>query len=101
MEPLHSRYAGDPEMSGIISAFVTALLERSNELAVAMADSDVERLATLAHKLKGCAGGYGFDPISEVAASLEEETLAAEANLSTVRERVESLIELCCAARKD
>jgi HPt (histidine-containing phosphotransfer) domain-containing protein len=88
-------------MSGIISQFVTALLERSEEFATAMADADINRLATLSHNLKGCAGGYGFDSISQAAALLEHETLAVEADYSSVREHVEALIELCNAAHKD
>ncbi len=66
-----------------------------------MATQDIDRLSTLAHNLKGCAGGYGFDSISQAAAQLEQETLAVEADVSNVRERVESLIELCSAVHQD
>lgn len=101
MEPIYSRFAGDPQMSEIISQFATGLLDRSQQMAVAMASQDIGRLSMLAHNLKGCAGGYGFDSISEAAANLEQETLAVEADLSNIRERVESLIDLCSAVPKD
>ena len=101
MEPIYSRFAGDPLMSGIISQFVTALIVRSHEFASAMASEDMDRLSMLSHNLKGCAGGYGFDSISQAATLLEQETLAIEADLSSVRERVETVIELCNAAHKD
>ena len=100
MEPIYSRFSSDPRMSEIISQFATALLDRSQEMAVAMASEDIDRLSRLAHNLKGSAGGYGFDSISEAAAELEQETLAVEADVSNVQERVESLIELCSAVHQ-
>ena len=59
--------------------------ERSEQFDAAMEEVDLERLASMAHQLKGTAGGYGYDSIGLAAAALEQETVAIEADLSSVR----------------
>lgn len=88
-------------MSRIIGQFVEALIHRNEEFMAAITSADFDRLALLSHNLKGCAGGYGFDSISSAAAAVEQEAMSAEADINTVRERVEDLISLCKAAHKD
>ena len=95
---IRSRYADDPLMGQIVQRFSMALGERSTQFDAAMAEANLERLAALAHQLKGTAGGYGYDSIGLAAAALERETIAIEADLVLVRERVEDLILLCKAA---
>lgn len=95
---VRSRYADDPLMGEIVQRFSVDLSERSHQFGAAMEEVDLDRLAALAHQLKGTAGGYGYDSIGMAAAALEQETIAIEADLSLVRERVEDLILLCRAA---
>lgn len=85
-------------MQKIVQRFSRALDERSEQFNIAMAEANLDRLASLAHQLKGTAGGYGYDSIGLAAAALEQETISIEADLSSVRERVEDLIQLCRAA---
>ena len=85
-------------MRSIVIRFAESLAVRSRDLDQALTDSDLERLSSMAHQLKGTAGGYGFDSIGHAAADLERETLSMESDLSSIRERVEDLITLCRAA---
>ncbi len=85
----------------MVSDFADAMFHRTEAFTEALHRSDITQLSILSHKLKGSAGGYGFDSISDAAARLEQATLEAEADLSSVSERVEDLIELCHKARRD
>lgn len=69
--PLTSCYANDPEMREIITLFVAEIPERRRELTDAWTGGDLSRVRTLAHQIKGAAGGYGFPDISVAAARLE------------------------------
>ncbi len=59
--------------------------------------SDIERLRTLAHQLKGAAGSYGFGPISPVAEALEKAT--EESSEAEIAQCVEDLVGICQRAR--
>ena len=50
------------------------------------------------HLFKGAAGGYGFDPIGDCAARLEDDMLDDEIDIAGLSERVEDLITTCRAA---
>ena len=101
MQRPRSRLASDPRFSRMVSEFADAMITRTESFADALRRSDIEQLSMLSHKLKGSAGGYGFDSISDAAARLEQATLVAEANISSVSEHVEDLIQLCHRARGD
>ena len=66
-----SEYATDPEMRDIVTLFVEDLARRAACLRDASAAGDRVRLRTLAHQLRGSAGGYGFPGIGNAAANLE------------------------------
>ncbi|HEV3006178.1 MAG TPA: ATP-binding protein, partial [Pirellulales bacterium] len=67
--PLISSYVDDPVMVDAVRGFVDRLDGTMEQLRDAQ--HDLPRLASLAHQLKGAAGGYGFQPISAAAAVLE------------------------------
>ena len=85
----------------MVSEFADAMVTRTEAFTSALQRSDLDQLSMLSHKLKGSAGGYGFDSISDAAARLERATLEAEADLSSVSEYVEDLIQLCHKVRGD
>ena len=101
MERPRSRFSSDPRFSRMVSEFTDAMIGRTEAFTEALQKGDSNMLSMLSHKLKGSAGGYGFDSISEAAARLEEATLEVEADLSSVSEHVEDLIQLCHKARRD
>ena len=98
---IQSRFADDPRMKAILSRFVSGLQDRSVEFEQATRDDDRTRIAWMAHQLKGAAGGYGFDSISDAAGEIETFSLSMEADISSVRERVEGLIQLCRSATSE
>ncbi|MBX3227536.1 MAG: response regulator [Labilithrix sp.] len=94
--PLVSELAADADMTEIIHAFVKGLPDSIERAQVALASGDMVVLQRIAHQLKGAAGGYGFTPITEAAASLEDAVRKREANVS---EKLSEVIGLCRRAR--
>ena len=98
-------------LKGLISSGQPAVVQCVNEtvgvspftrkLAAALAEGNINRILDLSHKLKGSAGGYGFESISHLAELLEQESLATEADISLITDRVEDLIRLCRNPLKD
>lgn len=88
VEGERSEYATDPEMRDIVTLFVEDLPRRAAALREARTAGDRPRLRTLAHQLRGSAGGYGFPGIGNAAANLEILILANAAD-----ERVDNAVE--------
>ena len=78
--------------------FVDELDGQVQSIRAACASEDFASLRRISHQLKGAAGGYGFDPIGDSAARLEDDMLADEMDLAALSERVEDLITTCRAA---
>lgn len=95
--PLQSTLADDADMAELVQFFVQEMADRVQAIRNAAQQNDVAQLRTIAHQLKGAAGGYGFSPISQSAAELE--ALIDSANpgheLTSLRSQVDELIELC------
>ncbi len=70
--PLHSSLEGnDPEMLPLLIEFIDGLPHRLTDLKAAAERADTTQVASLAHKLKGSAGMYGFPELSIVAGKFE------------------------------
>jgi len=93
-EPLVSRYAEDPQMIQVVGRFVSRLSQKIESLLEAVRNGDRDRLIREAHQLKGAAGGYGFDSITDAAGALESR-LREEAEVEAGLAEVEELIDLC------
>ncbi len=94
--PLLSEFADDPDMADLVDMFVADLPQRVQVLTDAVANSDAEELARLAHQLKGSAGGYGFMPITESAAIAEKLAKeGANADMASLTRAVADLVNLC------
>jgi CheY-like chemotaxis protein len=70
-EPLFSSLCADPDMTQLIDAFVAELPARRTAIVAVLAAEDAKRLEQLVRTLKGEGGGYGFEPISELADKIE------------------------------
>jgi PAS domain S-box-containing protein len=79
----------DPEMIPLVIDFTGRLPLRLEELSGTLAAGNTESLETLAHKLKGSAGLYGYPQVSEIAARLE--MAAMESNLNAAKEAITNL----------
>ncbi len=98
---LSDRINFDPEMIPLVIDFTGRLPLRLEELSGTLATGNTESLETLAHKLKGSAGLYGYPQVSEIAARLE--LAAIESNLGAAKEAITTLtktIEAVMAGRE-
>jgi len=91
---LISDLAADPDLADLVEEFIAELPARVQALEQACADADLDALASLAHQLKGSAGGYGFPSITEVAAELEQRAKATE-GIDAVTDALRQLVHLC------
>ncbi len=62
----------DPDLHDIIEEFVDGLSDRIVHLKLAFEELDWGQLRTLAHRLKGAGGSYGYPEISQLAAQMEQ-----------------------------
>jgi HPt (histidine-containing phosphotransfer) domain-containing protein len=65
--------ASDPDLLDIVEEFVDSLGTRIAELKKAFAEQNWSELTTLAHRLKGAGGSYGYPEISALAGVLEQQ----------------------------
>lgn len=63
---------GDPDMIPLLLDFLDGLPQRFLDIATACDAKELTKLATLAHKLKGSAGMYGFPELALLAGELEK-----------------------------
>ncbi len=92
--PLYSAYADDADMAELIELFVNEMPQRVDALRQAIADKDIDAIIRLSHQLKGAAGGYGFDVITDVAREVERQARTVD-DVAAVKRRVDDLILLC------
>ena len=97
-EPLFSSLAGEAEMDELIQAFVKELGAKVRALEEALAGQAWEEVVELARGLKGEAGSYGFEPITEVASQVEE-SAREEGRSRDLQKQVKELVSLCKSAR--
>lgn len=79
----------------LVEYFLGQLPDRIELLRVAYTGNDRTTLTTLAHQLKGAAGGYGYPSITESAAELERSAMSEEAAAADLAENLEDVIRLC------
>ncbi len=97
-KPLFSSLADDPEMSELIDQFVKDLSGKVGELKNSFAQHDYEMLSRIARMLKGGAGTYGFQPITDAAAEVEK-AISENLDESGIRVQLDELIRICTSAR--
>jgi HPt (histidine-containing phosphotransfer) domain-containing protein len=93
-EPLYSTLADDPDLGEIVEMFVNEMPDRVENLMAQLESGDWDSLRRTAHQLKGAAGSYGFETISPSAAIVEDAIRNGNPE-ETVRQAVQSLVDLC------
>ena len=91
---LVSEFCDDEDMADLLRKFLALLPERINAIEQAMRDQDLAALSSLAHQMKGVAGGYGFPTITDAAKHLEVSVNANE-SLETLANHTRVLADLC------
>ncbi len=71
IEPIYSTFGGDPVLGEMVELYVAEMPDRIASLEQAFSDADDVGLRRNAHQMKGAAGSYGFDLLTEFAAKLE------------------------------
>ncbi len=97
-EPLFSSLADDVSMTGLIDAFCIELPAKLRSVEEAFAAEELDRLESLTRKLKGEAGAYGFEPITDAARKIES-GLRSKAPIATIKSNLGELVRLCLMAR--
>lgn len=69
----------EPELADVVREFVDVLPTRLAEMKAAFEQSDWKALTTLAHRLKGAGGSYGYPDISQLCATMERSFRAEQA----------------------
>ncbi|MCB0405143.1 MAG: response regulator [Bdellovibrionales bacterium] len=97
--PLYSEYADDPRVKPIIHGFVKRLPLRVSSLRKALSSKDWQELASVAHQIKGAAGGYGFPQLTEIARSIEEQARLAPDSPERIEPLVAEFAKQCARAQ--
>ena len=95
---LVSEFADDEDLLELVEMFVEELPQRASSIEKALAETDFVTLQTLAHQLKGAAGGYGFPTISDAARTLEE-TCKVDGDLEKLTAQAQQIANICRMAR--
>lgn len=61
----------DPELKDLIPGFLNNRRQDALTIRAALAQEDMETVQILGHSIRGCAGGYGFNALSELGGILE------------------------------
>ena len=97
---LLSELSDEADMHELIEMFVNELPHRIEAIVQALEGRDIQKLAGLAHQLKGAAGGYGYPTITDAASRLELASKSGE-TVDLLKSHYEDLANLChraCAA---
>ena len=96
-EAIHSEFADDLDLAGILDEFVTGLPDTILAMREALANNYHEELQRLTHQLKGAGGSYGYPQLTDAARSLENAAKAKDPE--QVRLTLNELGELCKAVQ--
>ncbi|MEZ6070576.1 MAG: Hpt domain-containing protein [Pirellulales bacterium] len=92
--PIYSTLADDPDWAELVEMFVDDVPDRIATIEHSYTSGDRESLRRVAHQLKGAAGSYGFDSVTDVAAQLERAIDTAEP-ADVIDQATERLIATC------
>ncbi len=95
---VYSDLSADPEFAELVELFVQEMPQRVDTLRMAVQQQDWNQLARSAHQLKGAAGSYGFDAITDRAAQLET-AVRGNHDESAILQAFDELTEMCARAR--
>src|SRR5690242_10385402 len=93
-KPIYSSFGGDPLLGEMVELYVAEMPDRIAALEAAFANHDHDALRRNAHQMKGAAGSYGFDPLTEFAAKLEASVRDGQPR-EKIQEALDDLTDRC------
>jgi HPt (histidine-containing phosphotransfer) domain-containing protein len=93
-QPLTSTLAGDPDFTPLLVLFVEELKIQVAHLEQAVAAADHRAVHNLAHMIKGSAGSYGFNSVTDAARNLDE-LAKGQGSLDSLTSSFNELRRLC------
>lgn len=90
---IYSSLRDEPDFAELIPFFVDELPEKQSVLSQLAQAMDFVNLGREAHKLRGSAGGYGFQGLSDLAGRLEESCKNSVRDEVTVLRNLDELLE--------
>ncbi len=101
--PIISSLHDDADMAELIDMYVDEMGGRAQSLRNHLEAGNWKQLANEAHKIRGSAGGHGFDSIGGNAAHLEDELRRCVGNEATImqstKQQVDELVSMCLRAK--
>lgn len=92
-KPIYSEYHDDEDMAEIVVEFIDDLQERIAEIEAMVQSGDGETLASLAHQIKGAAGGYGFPDLTDLAREVEDQLRAEPSQIPD--QAIDNMLSMC------
>ncbi len=68
----------DPDLEDLIPGFLQNRRNDIDAVSAALAAGELDKIRVIGHSMKGAGGGYGFDAITDIGASMEEAALAED-----------------------
>ena len=90
---IYSSLRGDRDFAEILPFFVDELPQKQALLKELVSSKDMENLRREAHKLRGSAGGYGFQELSDLAGNLEESCQNIPSNEAAILRNLNDLLD--------
>jgi len=97
-DPVYSQLSDDEDMRELVEWFVADIGKDAVRIERALEEGDYDRLAVLAHQLKGSAGSYGFPQVTQLAGHLEQSVLGGKPS-AEIASAVQSFVDLCTRVR--
>lgn len=80
----------DPDLEEVMPGYLENKQKEVQTIRGALEKEDFDTIRILGHGMKGSGGGYGFDAITDVGASLER--AAKEKNSAEIRKLIDELL---------
>jgi len=81
----------DEDLEDLIPGYMDNRRSDIKNIEAALLSNDLETIRILGHSMKGSGGGYGFDPITDIGAALEQ--AAKDANNEEIQVQTKALAD--------
>ena len=93
VDGVYSSLKGEADFAEILPFFVDELPEKLNLLRSLAGTHDFDNLQREAHKLRGSAGGYGFQGVSNLAGELEDSCKNPQRDETSILRNLDELLD--------